>query len=652
MNIKNSKKLLIFPIFLAVFGAAFLNPSFIFAQDPAYTVQQLQEQIERLQAQIAVLQQQLKEAVSVGPQPGFPALEEPKEEPVPIPRTCPIFTYNLYRGAKDENTAGEVTKIQRVLAADPTVYPEGLITGYYGSLTEKAVQKWQAKQNIVSSGSAGTTGYGVVGPRTREKITIACPLPLPISAITVLSPNGGEQWALGSNQTIQWSSGRFSIEESYFPKIAFVDIDLLSWNYSCQPGGSEEICLMGATDLSPVRSIALVRKAANTGSFFWTVGKNISGATVPAGSYIVRVSNSENSREYDQSDALFNIVKESSGNLPPSISGVSGPTVLSVGETGKWEVKASDPEQGPLTYSVVWGDETVDMGISERAISSMSPDTTQTATFTHTYSKSGIYSPIFTVTDNGGLSAKTSISVNVGNGSNVNSIPVINGFPAIPIDIKAGQSVSFSWGAIDADNDNLSWSVSWGDGTGLASVCQSPNPQQKEGWNFSAAHSWSSSGVYTVKATVNDCRGGSDEHAFNVTVGNISQSFIQVFAPNGGETWVKGTTQTIKWQDNTPQIQVYPPPTRYYDIKLFTYYPPCTGSVCPMYPYVAPYTIANAVYGTSYNWPVGKVLDLYGRAADTVIPESSYIIQVCQTGSATCDSSDSYFKIAEEYTLF
>lgn len=49
---------------------------------------------------------------------------------------------------------------QELLAAD-------LATGYFGTITEAAVQKFQTSNNIVSSGSAATTGWGMVGPKTR-----------------------------------------------------------------------------------------------------------------------------------------------------------------------------------------------------------------------------------------------------------------------------------------------------------------------------------------------------------------------------------------------------------------------------------------------------------------------------------------------------
>ena len=69
------------------------------------------------------------------------------------------------------STGNDVTALQNFLKSQGTeIYPEGLVTGYFGPLTKSAIQKFQAKYDIVSSGDEVTTGYGFVGPKTRAKI--------------------------------------------------------------------------------------------------------------------------------------------------------------------------------------------------------------------------------------------------------------------------------------------------------------------------------------------------------------------------------------------------------------------------------------------------------------------------------------------------
>lgn len=53
------------------------------------------------------------------------------------------------------------------MAQDKEVYPNGLITGYYGVLTKKAVERFQKKYGIANQGEAG---YSEVGPKTRAKL--------------------------------------------------------------------------------------------------------------------------------------------------------------------------------------------------------------------------------------------------------------------------------------------------------------------------------------------------------------------------------------------------------------------------------------------------------------------------------------------------
>jgi len=75
-----------------------------------------------------------------------------------------VFTVRLSYGA----TSNEVTRLQTLLASDPTVYPEGLVTGYFGKLTRQAVQKFQEKYGVATAAAAG---YGSVGPMTRAMLS-------------------------------------------------------------------------------------------------------------------------------------------------------------------------------------------------------------------------------------------------------------------------------------------------------------------------------------------------------------------------------------------------------------------------------------------------------------------------------------------------
>jgi peptidoglycan hydrolase-like protein with peptidoglycan-binding domain len=81
------------------------------------------------------------------------------------------FAYNPITSTLDYGAKGSnVTSLQSFFAANSSIYPEGLVTGYFGGLTRAAVQRFQALYGIVSSGTAATTGYGRVGPTTLAKI--------------------------------------------------------------------------------------------------------------------------------------------------------------------------------------------------------------------------------------------------------------------------------------------------------------------------------------------------------------------------------------------------------------------------------------------------------------------------------------------------
>ncbi len=69
--------------------------------------------------------------------------------------TASSITYALAKGMEN----GQVTRLQQILARDPFIYPEGLITGYFGPATERAVKAFQKKH--------GLEQVGYTGPMTR-----------------------------------------------------------------------------------------------------------------------------------------------------------------------------------------------------------------------------------------------------------------------------------------------------------------------------------------------------------------------------------------------------------------------------------------------------------------------------------------------------
>ena len=98
----------------------------------------LQKQIETLKAQIAALQ---------------------------IAQSAVVGTLKVISQLREGMTGEDVKLLQEALAADQNIYPEGIISGYYGKLTALAVKRFQAKHGLEQAGS--------VGPKTLKKLNEA-----------------------------------------------------------------------------------------------------------------------------------------------------------------------------------------------------------------------------------------------------------------------------------------------------------------------------------------------------------------------------------------------------------------------------------------------------------------------------------------------
>ncbi|MEK7209122.1 MAG: hypothetical protein AAB677_02590 [Patescibacteria group bacterium] len=280
----------------------------------------------------------------------------------------------------------------------------------YTEATAAAVSQFQLKYKdeiLTPNGLGAPTGY--FGPATRKKMnSLYCnvkvpmptplPIPVPSQPLTVISPNGGESWLVGSNQNVKWLwSGP--------PNPSYPN-----WTST-----NHNIYLIGGNSKWSLGQGVDSRVGSNG------VGFPVVVPSVPAGAYKISVCDdylSGATRACDSSDSYFKIYGgDQTGNRPPTVSSVEGPTTLRLGETGTWTIKAFDPENGPLSYSVWWGDEMLNAGADNLSAGKIpAAQTQQTATFTHAYTNLGAryYYPRFTVTDNAGQSNNTSIGVSVG----------------------------------------------------------------------------------------------------------------------------------------------------------------------------------------------------------------------------------------------
>lgn len=119
---------------------AMAMPAFASAQTSTTSIAALLAQIQALQTQIKALQAQ-QHALVV----------EQKD-----------IVKTLARTLKEGVSGDDVRMLQALLASDPSIYPEGTISGYYGKLTALAVKRFQKKHNFEQ--------VGVVGPKTLKKL--------------------------------------------------------------------------------------------------------------------------------------------------------------------------------------------------------------------------------------------------------------------------------------------------------------------------------------------------------------------------------------------------------------------------------------------------------------------------------------------------
>ncbi|MES2202997.1 MAG: peptidoglycan-binding protein [Patescibacteria group bacterium] len=218
-----------------------------------------------------------------------------------------------------------------------------------------------------------------------------------------------------------------------------------------------------------------------------------------------------------------------------SITGISGPNSLAVGQSGTWQVTTSALQGSYVSISVRWGDELQYPYATGSA--AQSSYIAQQNTFTHSYQSAGTYTITFTATDQYGRSTTGTASVLVTGGTQQQGLSVnpSSGAAPLTVTITPGQYPTGYW------------AVQFGDG------------QTQYMLQGSVTHTYTQPGTHTVTATSDmaclhttpQCYTFAAQQILGtatvvVTSGQVVGAMI-VSSPVQGQQVQNGTSLAINW---------------------------------------------------------------------------------------------------------
>jgi hypothetical protein len=278
----------------------------------AQTAEQLQTQIKELLAKVAELTRQLNVLQGQGTPPAPPGQIVSAEH-----RICNLLARNLAQGARGD----DVTSLQEFLRQGG--YLSANATGFFGPMTAEAVRRWQAAEGVQAVGS--------IGPISRERIRI---------------------WCGKSSQRQDFSASPGSGAAPLSVHFTFSPATDEAGQYWIDFGD-------GNGEVMQKRVIYCIRAPCISPNFATHTYTSAGSYTASVSRYIACLHSNPRCLMAEPpplARASITVTSDAAGNRPPVISSFTGPTTLSVNETGTWTILASDPESGPLSYSIDWGD--------------------------------------------------------------------------------------------------------------------------------------------------------------------------------------------------------------------------------------------------------------------------------------------------------
>lgn len=411
------KNILLAIVIVAMFFVGVARPAF------ALTTDQLQTQIKELLAKVAELTRQLNiqqgQGIDVSDAARMIALPPPTYKH----RICLAQMRTLSEGQRGD----EVRALQEFLQSEKlfTATP----TGFFGPITREALKKWQTQEGIDPA--------GIAGHRTAERLRIWCGgSGIPGQRFSANPMRGNapltvvfDTWLSGErlpnvSYIIDFDDGSSEPATTCFSpadacerpgqnKHAYTQ----NGTYTATLNKITDICGGNQMCMAPVQTEVVGKLQISVGSVVCTKEyMPICGAqpivciTTPCNPIPTTYSN-RCVMNADGARFLYEGQCRTSANRPPTISEFSGPTTLAVNALGTWAIKATGPENGPLSYFVEWGETDL---MRDSATIAPSGSFVQTTSLTHSYATAGTYTVTVIVSGSVGQAAKATTTVKVG----------------------------------------------------------------------------------------------------------------------------------------------------------------------------------------------------------------------------------------------
>lgn len=165
-------------------------------------------------------------------------------------------------------SGADVSQLQTFLAEDPSVYPQGLVTGYFGSLTKAAVARFQLKNGISAIGRVGPQTMAAINARLGGVSSSNVPV---IGSITMLPTNSQAvvSWntSVPASAIVYYSASPISIAEA--TEVSLVNVGGTSVIANVTLTTSHSATLTGLSANTTYYYVVYVRDSSGTEHITW-----------------------------------------------------------------------------------------------------------------------------------------------------------------------------------------------------------------------------------------------------------------------------------------------------------------------------------------------------------------------------------------------